>query len=175
MTVIRGAVSSEACFCREGFYRPDGLFGLACFPCPLGAECIGGSAVPFARLGYWGDWAAMMESSEGDLTDSEALASSYAFAFHRCTVESHCTNDCGLDLQYAASGGLSIEQAEALYECRNTTVNLCDVKYTDTMCSRCSLEFFSLGGQCLTCREPAVLFVLGCMVMIITAWYLLNR
>ncbi|GMH36248.1 hypothetical protein BSKO_04116 [Bryopsis sp. KO-2023] len=49
----RGAVSIEECVCRENFYHPEGEAGQPCLPCPKGAYCAGGDALPIPNEGHW--------------------------------------------------------------------------------------------------------------------------
>eukprot|EP00873_Tetraselmis_striata_P002301 jgi/Tetstr1/422565/TSEL_013373.t1 len=169
-TDVRGSVALDNCFCREGFYRRDGAYGQPCFECPLGAECHGRSAAPFARMGYWGDWAAVQSS----LDDSEAsIPLIRDYTFHKCAIAQYCTNDCGVDLP--PPGQQSEDAKAALRACRGNTSTICDERYGDTLCAVCSVGYFSLGGLCLACLEPSLPFVIGCILLIITAWYLINR
>jgi hypothetical protein len=176
MTATRASTSRNQCVCREGHYRLDGAAGEPCYACPNGAECHGGSNAPFAAMGYWGDWPAVVEAAtrDGRVVDSDLLGAIHTFSFRKCLNALHCTNDCGA-LVTDDPAGTVVEALETLRACRSNTSHICDPRYTDNLCSLCSPGFFSLGGQCLRCLEPAVPFVTGCVLLIIAAWYLINR
>jgi hypothetical protein len=125
-------------------------------------------------MGYWGDWQSVRDGME-DTPASLALISE--FTFHKCANEQQCTNSCGMDYDAADISGPIVKMAEkqALRECRSNVTNICQDSYTDTLCSLCDVGFFSLGGRCLRCLQPTVPFVIGCVCLIIAAWYLINR
>lgn len=53
-SVAVGADALEWCECAREYYHQDGLKGVACQPCPVGALCEGGSETrPKALPGYW--------------------------------------------------------------------------------------------------------------------------
>eukprot|EP00210_Caulerpa_lentillifera_P000461 g444.t1 len=52
-TFSRGSISLSNCTCRTNYYNPSGQSGEICYPCPDGAECTGGTALPFPKEGHW--------------------------------------------------------------------------------------------------------------------------
>jgi hypothetical protein len=126
-------------------------------------------------MGFWGDWQAVQESVSE--YSPAAIARIESYTFHHCANEAHCTNDCGLELP--SDNAVIVQMSEstkaALRDCRGNTTTICDPRYKDRLCAVCSLGYFSLGGQCLRCLEPSVPFVIGCILLIIAAWFLINR
>ncbi|PRP86220.1 mastigoneme-like protein [Planoprotostelium fungivorum] len=52
-SIDRAAISVDQCVCEEGTYAINSSLTVPCVPCPDGANCTGGIAVPVAEVGYW--------------------------------------------------------------------------------------------------------------------------
>lgn len=166
-----GAMALAECQCSAGFYRRDGLPGRVCYPCPDGGECLGSSHPPFPKLGYYGDWS-MVDPGVGD---SEQAASSISNSlFLKCSADWHCKNSDCIALDSATIDDDALRNGR-LAECRSNVSNLCHPAYEGMMCGRCSAGYFSLGGACLKCQEPKILFTVGLIVVVVLVWYLINR
>jgi len=178
----QGSTSIEACACVWGFYRRDGMPGAECFPCPEGGVCDGGPHAPYPMEGYWGDWSAVDKRAP----DSAAAAQSiHRTAFHRCTIEEYCRSNIDADTAKqlvlgregadAALLGSEQLQQEAMRLVRSNSSSLCVGQAEGTLCANCAEGYFHLGGRCTKCLQPEALFVIGCILAIIFAWYLMNR
>lgn len=66
VTHTRGATSRMECQCRPGFYNLEKTSGIECHPCPVGAECAGGTSFPVAMNGYWTNASSPTEVYECD-------------------------------------------------------------------------------------------------------------
>ncbi|GMH37095.1 hypothetical protein BSKO_04968 [Bryopsis sp. KO-2023] len=52
-TERKGTSSIEGCFCKVGWYHPQGKSGEECKKCPDGATCLGGASPPEPLPGFW--------------------------------------------------------------------------------------------------------------------------
>ncbi|GMH36510.1 hypothetical protein BSKO_04378 [Bryopsis sp. KO-2023] len=52
-TTIKGSTSVMDCQCEIGYFLPGNRTGEQCLPCPQGATCAGGLALPEPNAGYW--------------------------------------------------------------------------------------------------------------------------
>ena len=62
-------VNRTTCQCKKDFWRPDGLPGRACKPCPEGGECKGRTFLPYALPSHFGqqhDRRVFLECGEPD-------------------------------------------------------------------------------------------------------------
>jgi len=166
-TIERAADSLSDCTCDRGYYRRDGAPGLVCYECPTNGVCDGEAFPPYPAPGYWGDWSLVPHNTTGD--EVEEAAALKEVMFRECAVES-CGGDCG-----AASRGLSVlEERTVVRECRSDADQVCSEGRKGRVCKTCSVGWFSLGGRCTKCKNPTTLFVVGCLCMIVFAWYFLN-
>ena len=169
-----GAKSVKDCVCVPGYYRRDGLPGKECYACPTGGICPGGSYSPLAEQGVYGDWTIV----DFDVEDSlEAALELDSTLFRQCSILDHCTNDLqctveGIDFQNSTSQNAL---DAPVIGCRSNVTSLCRTGYSGIMCQQCKLGFFKLGGMCYPCQYPAWLFTLGCILVVIFVWYLINR
>ncbi|KAK3269944.1 hypothetical protein CYMTET_21633, partial [Cymbomonas tetramitiformis] len=163
-----GSTELQNCTCVEGFYRSDGQLGMPCFECPDGGNCTGGTALPFALDGYWGDW----DTVPPEDTLDEAGASRIQYlVYHQCPTrtQDRCNGEgrcAGTNLTYQ--------------ECRSEVENLCGTMFDGAMCDACSLEHFNFGGQCFKCPTSGftlsnIVFVTAGIVAVAASWIILNK
>lgn len=69
-TYERGSANIEECHCKVGFFNLERLGGIACMPCPQGAECGGGEEPPIPLPGYWMNVTFYSEAYECDPEDA---------------------------------------------------------------------------------------------------------
>ena len=169
-----GATSVTDCVCMPGYYRRDGLPGKECYTCPTGGICPGGSYSPLAEQGVYGDWSIV----DVDVEDSpEAALELDKTLFRQCSILDHCTNDLQCTVEGIDFQNSTLQDALDAPDigCRSNVTSLCRAEYAGIMCQQCKLGFFKLGGLCFPCRYPAWLFTLGCVMVVIFVWYLINR
>ena len=122
-TSTLASVAPSQCQCLQGAWLPQWprTHGMPCVPCPFGATCPGGLALPAARPGYWSSPAELGRSHREYIRQPD---------FWRCSSS-----------DFGCPGGDSKENITAR----------CAHGHTGERCASCIRGFYLLGVQCTQC------------------------
>mmetsp|Transcript_25652 Transcript_25652/g.64474 ORF Transcript_25652/g.64474 Transcript_25652/m.64474 type:complete len:678 (+) Transcript_25652:48-2081(+) len=154
-----GSTDVNECVCKETFYHPLGVNGTGrpCLPCPIGATCPGGTALPKAKQGFWSPL-----TEEKYLKEALSQSNDYSQLWQQ------------------------VNMSQELWACINGEAcpgdiipgNYCVAGHTGRMCYECEVGYFQFSGACFPCThlsEQYKVVVVIMIILIIAIWVAMNR